>query len=133
MELILFPRESPMTKTPDKRAPEEDPAPLSLPWIYILVALADEPRHGYGVMQEVESRTGGEVNIWPATLYGAIKRMLAAGLIEEAPDRPEDGDDPRRNYYRLTPTGRTVLTRETGRLARLLEIAAEKEVAGEPT
>jgi DNA-binding PadR family transcriptional regulator len=59
--------------------------------------------------------------------------MLAAGLIEESPERPDEHDDKRRNYYRLTEAGREVLTVETGRLARLLRIAEEKEVAGEPT
>lgn len=119
--------------TPKQTPAPEDPTPLSLPWIYILVALADGARHGYGIMREVEERTHGEVNIWPATLYGAIKRMLAAGLIEESPERPDEGDDQRRNYYRLTDAGRAVLTRETGRLARLLRIAEEKQVAGEPS
>ncbi|MGD8329779.1 MAG: PadR family transcriptional regulator [Acidobacteriota bacterium] len=119
--------------TPPRTPATDDPTPLSLPWIYILLALADGARHGYGIMREVEERTDGEVTIWPATLYGAIKRMLAAGLIEESPDRPDEGDDQRRNYYRLTEAGREVLTVETGRLARLLRIAEEKQVAGEPS
>ena len=122
-----------MTPKSAGRAPDEDPTPLSLPWIYILVALADEPRHGYGIMQEVEARTDGAVNLWPATLYGAIKRMLAAGMIEESENRPDEGDDARRNYYRLTRFGREILKREIGRLAQLLRIAEAKEVAGEPS
>lgn len=115
-----------------RRSKDDDRSPLSLPWIYILLSLADGPRHGYGIMREVEARTDGEVNIWPATLYGAIKRMLAAGLIEDAPDGVAEGDDARRSYYRLTGHGRAVLMQETARLARLLRIAEEKEVAGEP-
>ena len=108
---------------------------MSLPWVYILLALADGERHGYGIMREVEERTGGKVNIWPATLYGAIKRMLAAGLIEAAPP-PErsdpDTDDQRRRYYRLADRGREVLAGETARLAQIVELAREKQVLGTP-
>jgi DNA-binding PadR family transcriptional regulator len=77
-------------------------------------------------MRDVEERTGGDVTIWPATLYGAIKRMLAAGLVEEAPEHAEEDDDPRRRYYELSATGRRVLKRETERLARLVRIAEER-------
>jgi len=83
-------------------------------------------------MRDVEERTDGEVTIWPATLYGAIKRMLAAGLLEEAPHHGGADDDPRRRYYRITEAGREVLARETARLSRLVQIAEEKEVAGRP-
>ncbi len=82
-------------------------------------------------MREVEERTDGKVNLWPATLYGAIKRMLAAGLIAEAPDAPTDpGSDARRKYYRIAAKGLEVLGEETGRLAQLVEIAREKDVLG---
>ena len=66
----------------------------------ILMALADEDRHGLGIMDEVEHRTGGETQLGPGTLYGTIKRLREAGFIEEAPG-PSDpsGDDPRRRYY----------------------------------
>ncbi len=104
-------------------------SPLSLPWVYILLSLADGQRHGYGIMREVEARTGGQVNLWPATLYGAIKRMLAAGLIEEASARPDPADDDtRRKYYRLAERGRQVLASETARLAQVVEMAREKKV-----
>ncbi len=106
---------------------------MSLPWVYILLALADGERHGYGIMREVEERTGGKVNIWPATLYGAIKRMLAAGLVEEAQERPDpEVDDRRRRYYRLANRGREVLAGETARLAQIVELAREKQVLGTP-
>ncbi len=106
---------------------------MSLPWVYILLALADGERHGYGIMREVEERTGGTVNIWPATLYGAIKRMLAAGLIEAAPERPDpELDDQRRRYYSLSDKGRDVLAGETARLAQIVELAREKDVLGAP-
>ncbi len=106
---------------------------LILPWVYILLALADGERHGYGVMRDVEERTSGHVKLWPATLYGAIKRMLSAGLIEEASQRPDpEMDDQRRKYYRLTDQGSAVLARETGRLAELVEIARQKDVLHTP-
>ena len=97
------------------------------------MALADGERHGYGIMREVQDRTDGKVTIWPATLYGAIKRMLAAGLIEAAPERPDpELDDQRRRYYHLTDKGREVLAGETARLAQIVELAREKQVLGTP-
>lgn len=112
---------------------DRESSPLSLPWVHILLALADGERHGYGIMQDVAERTAGHIKLWPATLYGAIRRMLAAGLIEEAsPPRPPDSDDQRRKYYRLTDSGRRVLTRETGRLAELVETARQRDVLDTP-
>ena len=74
--------------------------PLTPAVYHILLALADEDRHGLGIMQDLEERTGGKVLPGPGTLYGTIKRMLESGLIEEA-QRPEpELDDPRRRYYR---------------------------------
>ncbi len=97
------------------------------------MALADGERHGYGIMREVEERTDGNVNIWPATLYGAIKRMLAAGLIEAAPERPDpELDDQRRRYYSLSDRGREVLAGETARLAQIVQLAKDKDVLGDP-
>jgi DNA-binding PadR family transcriptional regulator len=101
--------------------------------VYILLALADGERHGYGIMREVEERTGGQVNLWPATLYGAIKRMLAAGLIEQTSARPDPAsDDTRRKYYRLAERGRQVLAGETARLAQIVEMARDKDVLQSP-
>ena len=84
-------------------------------------------------MRDVEERTSGHVKLWPATLYGAIKRMLSAGLIEGASQRPDPTmDDQRRKYYRLTDQGSTVLAQETRRLAELVEIARQKNVLHAP-
>jgi DNA-binding PadR family transcriptional regulator len=67
-------------------------------------------QHGYGIMQEVLNRTTGKVRLWPATLYGSIKRLIEADLIEESDERPApELDDARRRYYRLTALGRRVL------------------------
>ena len=83
--------------------------PLSAAVFHILLALADEARHGYAVMREVEERTGGLVRIGPGMLYGSVKWLLADGLIEAAPKTPGPGEDERRRYYRLTPAGLELL------------------------
>ncbi len=101
---------------------------------HILLALADVQRHGYGIMQEVVGRSDGRVRLGPGTLYGAIKRLLAAGLIEESAERPAAGrDDPRRRrYYRLTPGGRKVAVEETQYLERVVQIARSKRLVSDP-
>jgi DNA-binding PadR family transcriptional regulator len=110
-----------------RRFKGSDRSAVSLPWIHILLTLADGDRHGYAVMREVEDRTGGEVTLWPATLYGAIRRMTEAGLVDAV---SEDSDSPgkRRRYYRITDLGRQVLAEETGRLAHIVELARAKNV-----
>jgi len=113
-----------------------DPAalvPLPVSEFQILLALADEERHGYGIMREVGSRTGGEVQLGPGTLYGSIKRMVASGLIEESDERPDpELDDERRRYYRITPLGRKVAAAEARRMERLVGIARTKRLLGRP-
>jgi len=103
--------------------------PVNHSEFHILLALADSERHGYGIMQEVEEKSAGTVRLGPGTLYGAIKRMLAAGLIEESAKRPAQEDDERRRcYYRLTRRGRSIVTKEAERLAALVRVAAAKRV-----
>ena len=103
--------------------------PLTPAVFHILLALADGEKHGYAIMQEVEDMTKGKVQMGPGTLYGSIKRMLAAGLIEESDDRPDPThDDERRRYYRHTGLGRKVLRQETGRMAELMALARRKHV-----
>ena len=95
--------------------------PLKTQWFHILLSLAGEEQHGYGIMQEVLERTDGKVRLWPATLYGSIKRLIEAGLIEESNERPApELDDARRRYYRLTGLGRQVLRTECERLQKLV-------------
>jgi DNA-binding PadR family transcriptional regulator len=84
----------------------------------VFLALADGPRHGLGIIEEVEARTGNEVTLSIGTLYRTISRLTAAGLIAPTP-RPSADDNPRRNYYRLTDPGRAVLRREAQRVDRL--------------
>jgi DNA-binding PadR family transcriptional regulator len=98
--------------------------PLPQAAFHILVALADQDRHGYAIMQDVASRTDGELKLSPGTLYGSIKRLLDAGLIveiEEPRGRPTDHE--RRRYYRITKFGREVAQAEADRLTDLLRQA----------
>jgi DNA-binding PadR family transcriptional regulator len=103
----------------------EDFLPLKPHWFHVLLSLAGEGQHGYAIMQEVLDRTGGKVRLWPATLYGTLKRLMDSDLIAESESRPED-DDPRRKYYRLTPLGRRVLDAESERLEELVRILHAK-------
>jgi DNA-binding PadR family transcriptional regulator len=101
--------------------------PLKPHWFHVLLSLAEQEQHGYGIMQEVLERTAGKVRLWPATLYGTIKRLMEEGLTEEAGGRPaSEHDDARRRYYRLTPLGRRVLKAECQRLEELVRIIHAK-------
>jgi DNA-binding PadR family transcriptional regulator len=102
--------------------------PLKTHWFHIMLSLAGGEQHGYGIMQEVLNRTTGKVRLWPATLYGSVKRLIEAGLIEESDERPApELDDARRRYYRLTPMGRRVLDAECERLQELVRTIQEKQ------
>jgi DNA-binding PadR family transcriptional regulator len=102
--------------------------PLKTQWFHIMVSLAGGEQHGYGIMQDVLDRTAGKVRLWPATLYGSIKRLIEAGLIEESDERPApELDDARRRYYRLTALGRSVLDAECERLQELVRTIRVKQ------
>jgi DNA-binding PadR family transcriptional regulator len=102
--------------------------PLKAQWFHIMVSLAGGEQHGYGIMQEVLGRTHGKVRLWPATLYGSIKRLIEANLIEESDERPApELDDARRRYYRLTTLGRRVLDAECERLQDLVRTIRVKQ------
>jgi DNA-binding PadR family transcriptional regulator len=106
-----------------------DLLPLTPAVFHILLALADGEKHGYSIMQEVARITDGTIQMGPGTLYGTVKRMLEARLIEETDERPDpDMDDERRRYYRLTQFGERVAQAETARLARLLNAAKAKRL-----
>jgi DNA-binding PadR family transcriptional regulator len=115
-------------------SPPRHPArllPLPSAELHILFALLDAERHGYAIKQEVAERTAGEVQLGPGTLYGAIKRMLANGTIEESGRRPPAAeDDERRRYYRITPFGRAVAAAEARRLEQLVALARRKRLLG---
>ena len=116
-----------------KRRDPEALLPLTPAALNILLALADEERHGYGIMQEVRRRTGGKMRLGPGTLYGSVKRMLEGGMIEESDERPDpELDDERRRYYRLTEFGQQVTAAEIERLEGLVRAARSKGIAPRP-
>src|SRR5919201_3576915 len=104
--------------------------PLPTATFHILMALADEDRHGYAIIQDVEARTNGELRLSAGTLYRSIQRMLEQGLIVETRDRPApEEDDERRRYYRITKFGEAVARAEARRLRDLVRIASVKGLA----
>jgi len=116
-------------KTRTDKVRIENFLPLKTQWFHIMLALAGGEQHGYAIMQEVLERTGGKVRLWPATLYGSIKRMIEAELIEEWGERPApEMDDARRRYYRLTALGRRVLDAECDRLQELVNAIRTRRV-----
>ncbi len=103
--------------------------PLTPVSFEILLALAEDARHGYGVMLEVEQRSHGTTTLRPGTLYRAIGRLLEQGLIEESEVlEPDASDDHRRRYYRLTDLGRHVASAEAHRMARAVDAAHAKNL-----
>ena len=105
--------------------------PLPPATFQILLTLADGERHGYAIMREVADRTRGEVRLGPGTLYGTLKRLLEAGIVEEGGERVDpDMDDERRRYYRLTRFGVSVARAEARRLQRMVMAARQKRLIG---
>jgi DNA-binding PadR family transcriptional regulator len=101
--------------------------PLKSHWFHVMLSLADQEQHGYGIMQEVLERTQGKVRLWPATLYGTLKRLMDEELIDESEERPApELDDARRKYYCLTRLGRRVLAAESARLEELVRVIHSK-------
>jgi DNA-binding PadR family transcriptional regulator len=98
--------------------------PLPLATFHILLAVAEDDRHGYAIIQDVAARTGGELKLSAGTLYRSIQRMLEDGLLLETQERPApELDDERRRYYRITPFGSAVARAEAARLSRLVKLA----------
>jgi DNA-binding PadR family transcriptional regulator len=114
-----------MTKTQDPQTL----LPLTPPVFHILLALVDGERHGYGIMQDVAEQTSDALQLGPGTLYGCLKRMQAARLVEESEERPDPQmDDQRRRYYRMTDLGRSVVRAEARRLAGAVLAARSKRL-----
>jgi DNA-binding PadR family transcriptional regulator len=104
--------------------------PLPSATFHILMAVADEDRHGYGIIQDVAASTNGDLKLSAGTLYRSIQRMLEQGLLIETRDRPApEDDDERRRYYRITPFGRTVAKAEANRLTQLVRLARKSGFA----
>lgn len=118
----------------ERRVGPEELLPLTPVALNILLALADEERHGYGIGVEVRARTGGKMRLGPGTLYGSLKRMVDGGLVEEtegpAGGERDDGrrgyDAERRRYYRLTGFGERVLAAELSRVEGVVRTAQAK-------
>ncbi len=110
------------------------PTPLPPATFHILMSLADEERHGYAIIQEVEERTEGELRLSAGTLYRSIQRMLEQGLIVESRRRPARAlDDERRRYYRITPLGLTTARAEMRRLTQLVRLGRARGLTPETT
>lgn len=109
------------------RTPSTEPQPLTPAVLHVLLALSDGEKHGYAIMKEVEHNTDGQMRMGPGTLYGTIKRLMQAALIEESDERPDPAlDDQRRRYYRITGPGERALRDEMRRLDRLVALARRK-------
>jgi DNA-binding PadR family transcriptional regulator len=110
-------------------ADNESAAVLTPAVFHILLALSDGNSHGYGIMQDIEAFTSGEIRLGPGTLYRSIQRMLVDGLIEELEIALHDeSDDDRRRHYRLTKKGLEIAQREARRLADLVDVARQRDL-----
>jgi DNA-binding PadR family transcriptional regulator len=108
----------------------EDLLPLPAAAFHILMAVADEDRHGYAIIQDVAARTAGELKLSAGTLYRSIQRMLEQGLLVETQERPApEMDDERRRYYRITPFGAATARAEATRLNHLVRLARARGFA----
>ena len=110
-----------------------DSSALPAHWFQILLALADEERHGLAITKEVFARTEGDMHLWPGMLYGALKKMTAKGYVAsvDAPAAFESGGGKPR-FYRLTPAGRRACSAEAARLSRFVEAARDKRLLKRP-
>ena len=119
---------------PIDRTAVESMLPLPPATFHILLALTDEDRHGYAIIQDVEARTDGELRLSAGTLYRSIQRMLEQGLIVEARKRPAPAfDDERRRYYSVTALGTAVARAEMRRLTQLIRLAKARGLTPETT
>jgi len=117
-----------MAHEPERAA---DLLPLPPATFHILLALVDEQRHGYAILQDVEARTGGELRLSAGTLYRSIARMVEQGLITEVVRRRSAADDERRRYYDITPFGTAVARAEMRRLSQLVRLARARGLTPE--
>jgi DNA-binding PadR family transcriptional regulator len=120
-----------MTKSKATVRSPESYLPLTPATFQVLLALVNGERHGYAIMREVADQPDGAVRLGPGTLYGSLKRLLQAGLVEEGAERtdPELGDE-RRRYYRITDLGLSVARAEARRLDGMVRAARQKKLLG---
>ena len=104
-------------------------APIPPHWFQILLSLADENRHGLGIMNDVLDRTGGQMKLWPGMLYRNLSKLAAEGFVVEV-DAPADAESGggRPRFYRLTPAGRRACAAEAARMAGFVEAARRKKL-----
>ena len=118
---------------PTKNSEPEELLPLTPAVFHVLLALAGGERHGYAIMQEVAEHTDGKIRLGPGTLYGTIKRLIEARLIEESDERPDPQlDDERRRYYRLSGAGERVVRAEARRYSDMVKLARGKGLLNKP-
>jgi len=121
-----------MPSPPFQPADVDAQLPLPPATFHILMAVTDEDRHGYGIIQDVMTRTDGELRLSAGTLYRSIQRMLEQGLIVEPRRRPAPAfDDERRRYYSITPFGTAVARAEMRRLTQLVRLARARGLTPE--
>ncbi len=101
----------------------QDSLPLTETSFFILLSLAAAPKHGYGIIKEVEAFSEGRVSLAAGTLYSALRRMLEDGWIERLEEARPNGDSRERKLYRLTDLGRSIFELETRRMHRLVRLA----------
>lgn len=101
---------------------------LTAAMFYILLSLADRPRHGLGIVGDVEERTGYRVKIGPALLYTSLRRLEAGSLVEVATPPADEATDPRRKYYRITQRGRRAVREEAELLEVVVMLARDRKV-----
>jgi DNA-binding PadR family transcriptional regulator len=107
-----------MTKIPNI----DELLPLRPVEFLVLLVLADDERHGYGIVQDIADRTDGKVKLLPGNLYAVLRRLMESGLLAESSRRPaEDLDDQRRRYYCITKLGERVLTADAERMKSLVQ------------
>ncbi len=114
----------------DDRSEIDALLPLPAATFHILMAVAEEPRHGYAIIQDISARTSGAMKLGAGTLYRSVQRMLEQGLLDEVRERPApEDDDERRRYYRITRFGSEVARAEVRRLAGLVRLARAVHLA----
>jgi DNA-binding PadR family transcriptional regulator len=111
-------------------ATEQPTTPLTPAVFHILLALSTKERHGYGIMKQVEADSAGSVKMGPGTLYGSLKRMMAAGLVKESDKKVDpEMDDARRIYYKITDLGHKALVEELKRYRKIVALSKARKIA----